>query len=169
MVEPGITVSVDDRMQSGYAYTLQAPMGADFAPGFTPHFTPREMLELGVFEGKYMNDCGAEFPAEWFAKAKLSDVPDPSVNYFRVKSRQPLGVWRDKGWIMGPDPRGWFQWYCRYYMGRRLGEIDDKQIKRWRAFKRHAAQVRANCDPGDWTCRPRQRQGLLQWSHDPFI
>ena len=165
---PGI-VYVDDRMQTGYSYVLSAPEGGDFADGFEPRFAPDEMLALGVFEGKYMNDCQAEFPESWFAKAKLSDKPDPDVNYFGVKSRQPLAVWREKGWIYGPDPRGWFQWYCRYFMGRRLPEVDAIQIKRWRAFARHAGQVRGNCPPGDIFCRPRQRQGLLQWSHDPFI
>ena len=162
-------IEVDDRMQRGYSYALEAPEGAGFADGFAPHLTPPEMLRMGVFEGKYMNDCRAEFPADWFDCAKLSDKPDPSVNYFGVKSRQPLSVWRDKGWIYGPDPRGWFQWYCRYYRGRRLPEVDAIQIKRWRAFSRHAGQIRANCDPGDIFCRPRQRQALLQWAYDPLI
>ena len=165
----GDIVTVNDRMQTGYRYELVAPAGKDFAPGFAPHFSPREMLELGVFEGKYCNDCTGELPAAWFRKAKIADRPDPGLNRFGVKSRQPLSVWRQKGWIYGPDPRGWFQWYCRYYLGRRLPEIDAIQIRRWRAFARHAAQIRANCDPGDLFCRPRQRQALLQWSHDPFI
>jgi hypothetical protein len=169
MYKIGDIVVVNDRMQSDYRYEIVAAAGRGFAEGFAPHFTPKEMLELGVFEGKYCNDCRDELPKSWFAKAKISDVADPSLNYFGVKSRQPLSVWREKGWIYGPDPRGWFQWYCRYYLGRRIPDVDAKQIKRWRAFARHAAQVRANCDPGDWTCRPRQRQGLLQWAHDPFI
>jgi hypothetical protein len=169
MYKIGDIVVVNDRMQRGYRYEIVARSGRDFAEGFAPHFTPKEMLELGVFEGKYCNDCRDELPKSWFAKAKISQVADPALNYFGVKSRQPLSVWREKGWIYGPDPRGWFQWYCRYYLGRRIPDVDAKQIKRWRAFARHAAQVRANCDPGDWTCRPRQRQGLLQWAHDPFI
>ncbi len=127
------------------------------------------MLELGVFEGKYCNDCGGEFPAGWFGTAKISETADARPNCFGIKSRQPLSVWRDKGWIYGPDPRGWFQWYCRYYLGRRLEDIDSKQIGRWRTFARHAGQVRANCEPGDLFCRPRQRQALLQWSHATFI
>lgn len=156
-------------MQSGYAYDLTAPPGAGFGAGFRPHFTPAQMLEMGVFEGRYLNDCTAEFPAEWFANARTSPLASPELNYFGVKSRQSLATWRDKGWIYGPDPRGWFQWYCRYYLGRRLAAVDRIQIGRWRAFARHAGQIRANCHPGDIYCRPRQRQGLLQWSHDPFL
>lgn len=165
----GTMVQVNDRMQRGYAYEIAARCGADFAEGFTLRFSPPEMLELGVFEGKYCNDCVGELPAAWFEKARIADAPDPALNYFGVKSRKSLAYWREKGWIYGPDPRGWFQWYCRYYLGRRLPDIDTIQIKRWRAFARHAAQVRRNCDPGDLMCRPRQRQALLQWSYDPFI
>lgn len=165
----GDTIWVNDRMQTGYSYVLEAPEGDDFDPEFSPCYTPARMLELGVFEGRYCNDCRPELPEQWFENAKISDVPDPSLNHFGLKSRQPLSVWRQKGWIAGPDPRGWFQWYCRYYLGRRMPEIDAWQIKRWRAFSRHAGQIRANCDPGDVFCRPRQRQGLLQWAHDPFV
>ena len=162
-------IHVDDSMQSGYAYELVALEGEEFPESFKPFFTPRQMLEMGVFEGKYCNDCRSEFPAGWFENAKLSDVPDPAINYFGVKSRQPLSVWREKGWIIGPDPRGWFQWYCRYFLGRRIADVDAHQIKRWKAFSRHAGQVRANCEPGDVFCRPRQRQALLQWAYDPLI
>jgi hypothetical protein len=169
MTKKEIWISVNDFMQSGYKYKIVAPVGADFDRDFTPHFTPKKMLELGVFEGRYLNDCRDEFPADWFEKAKISDVPDPSLNCFGIKSRQPLQVWQEKGWIIEPDPRGWFQWYCRYYQGRRLPEVDVMQIKRWKAFARHAGQIRANCKPGDTSCRPRQRQALLQWSYDPFI
>lgn len=165
----GRLVHVHDRMQSDYSYRLTARAGQDFDPDFTPHFTPQDMLEMGVFEGKYCNDCTAELPKSWFKNAKTADVADEGLNYFGIKSRQPLSVWRDKGWIYGPDPRGWFQWYCRYYMGRRLPVIDAIQIKRWRGFARHAGQIRANCEPGDIFCRPRQRQALLQWAYDPFI
>lgn len=163
-------VLVNDKMQQNYRYTCVAPIGKKFAPGFTPDLTPPEMLEMGVFEGHYLTDCTGEFPAGWFEKAKLSpDKADISKNYFKIKSRQPLSVWKDKGWIYEPDPRGWFQWYCRYYMGRRLPEIDKIQIKRWRAFRRHKAQVEQNCLPGDMSCRPRQRQALLQWAYNPFF
>jgi len=165
----GDTVVVNDRMQRDYQYELAAEEGQDFDPGFDPHLTPVEMLTMGVFEGVYLNDCRAEFPRQWFRDAKLSPQPDPGLNFFGVKSRQSLGEWREKGWIIAPDPRGWFQWYCRYYRGRRLREIDEMQIKRWRGFARHAGQIRANCMPGDLSCRPRQRQALLQWAYDPMI
>ena len=165
----GDLVEVNDRMQTGYRYELIEPTGESFDRGFQPHYSPQEMLEMGVFEGKYCNDCREELPSDWFLNAKVSDLPEIALNYFGIKSRQPLNVWQEKGWIYGPDPRGWFQWYCRYYLGRRLPEIDQIQIKRWRAFTRHAGQIRANCEPGDIFCRRRQRQALLQWSHDPLI
>lgn len=165
----GEIVEVNDRFQAGYSYTISEEYGSAFVNGFEPKYSPREMLEMGIFEGKYINDCTDEFPPGWFEKAKLSSKPDPAVNYFGVKSRQPIGVWREKGWIIGPDPRGWFQWYCRFYLGRRIPEVDSKQIGRWRAFSRHRGQVLANCLPGDFSCRPRQRQALLQWSYDPMI
>lgn len=160
---------VNDSMQTGYNYELVAPVGNEFHPEFKPFHTPQEMLEMGVFEGKYCNDCREEFPAKWFECAKISETPDITMNYFGIKSRQPLSVWRQKGWIYEPDPRGWFQWYCRYYLGRRLFDMDFIQIKRWKAFARHAGQIRANCEPGDIFCRRRQRQALLQWAYDPLI
>lgn len=156
-------------MQKGYEYILAEPMGENYDEGFNPCFTPKEMLEMGVFEGKYCNDCINEFPKEWFENARISEIPNVELNYFKIKSRQPLSEWKRKEWIIGDDPRGWFQWYCRYYMGRRIPFIDEKQIKRWKGFLRHAGQIRANCEPRDLMCRPRQRQGLLQWAHDPFI
>lgn len=154
-------------MQQDYHYVRTAPAGRDFDPAFRPELTPREMLALGVFGGKYMTDCRDEFPEDWFAEAKLSPARrDPSLNYFGVDASTPLSVWRAKGWIYPDDPRGWFQWYCRYYSGRRLEAEDRRQIGRWRAFARHAAQVRRHCEPGDPFCRPRQRQALLQWAYD---
>jgi hypothetical protein len=164
-----LRITVNDSMQQHYVYELSAPIGGDFDAGFNPHFSPKEMLKLGVFEGKYLNDCTAEFPPDWFADASIGDRPDPALNFFGVKSRQSLPVWRENGWILEPDPRGWFQWYCRYYLGRRIPDVDAFQIKRWRAFTRHAAQIKRNCLPCDLECRPRQRQALLHWSHDAFI
>jgi hypothetical protein len=154
-------------MQQGYRYELTAPIGVCFAPDFTPDLTPAELLALGVFGGKYMTDCQAEFPANWFAAAKLSPMgKDPSLNYFGVDASQPLSVWRAKGWIHPADPRGWFQWYCRYFLGRRLTGEDQRQIARWKGVRRHVAQLRRHCERGDLFCRPRQRQALLHWAYD---
>jgi hypothetical protein len=162
-------ITVDDRMQRGYRYQRTTPVGCEFDPGFTPELTPAEMLALGVFGGCYMTDCGNEFPAEWFAQARLSPgKADKGCNHFGVIASQPLAEWRRKGWIHPDDPRGWFQWYCRYFMGRRHAD-DARQIARWRAFARHLAQVRRNCEPGDPFCRPRQRQALLQWAYDSRV
>jgi hypothetical protein len=161
------TIVVNDRMQTGYRYKLTAPAGRDFDPEFKPELTPKEMLELGVFGGKYMTDTRNEFPASWFTKARLSPSKrDPKLNYFGIDASQPLSVWRQKGWIHDHDPRGWFQWYCRYYMGRRIPGEDGRQIGRWKAMRRHIAQIRHNCDRGDFSCRPRQRQALLHWAYD---
>ena len=161
------TVVVNDKMQRGYRYILSEPAGRNFAPDFSPDLTPKELLALGVFGGKYMTDCRREFPASWFAKAKLSPQrSDPSLNFFGVAASQPLSVWREKGWIWTHDPRGWFQWYCRYYMGRREPDEDRRQINRWKAIRRHIRQIESNCERGDLGCRPRQRQALLHWAYD---
>lgn len=160
-------IVVSDRMQRNYRYTRVARIGRDFPEDFRPDFTPKEMLALGIFGGKYMTDCKKEFPASWFTHAKLATgKSDKSLNYFGVHASQSLSVWRAKGWIYRDDPRGWFQWYCRYYMGRRIPTEDARQIKRWKAIARHAAQVRKNCRAGDEFCRPRQRQALLHWAYD---
>jgi hypothetical protein len=159
-------VEVDDRMQQGYRYELTAPPGTDFAVDFRPELTPSDMLALGVFGGKYLNDCRGEFPAAWFDGARLSpEGARAEANHFLVLASQPLAVWRSKGWIHPDDPRGWFQWYCRYWLGRRHPD-DRRQIKRWKAMARHAAQIRRACAAGDLACRPRQRQALLQWAWD---
>ncbi len=161
------TVIVYDKMQQGYTYTCTEPIGKNFSPDFQPDLTPQEMLALGVFGGKYMTDCRDEFPQVWFNRAKLSpEKPDVKLNYFGVSASQALSVWKQKGWLYPDDPRGWFQWYCRYYMGRRLSQEDARQIKRWQAIRRHAAQITHHCRQGDMHCRPRQRQALLHWAYD---
>jgi hypothetical protein len=164
---PRRTVTVNDRMQKCYRYELVAPIGRNFDPEFDPDLTPKQMLRLGVFGGKYMTDCKAEFPRGWFLGAKLSPHrSDPSLNYFGVSASQPLAEWQRKRWIFPDDPRGWFQWYCRYYMGRRLPEEDARQIKRWKAMRRHVRQLQQACQSGDLFCRRRQRQALLHWAYD---
>ena len=200
--QKGQTIKVSNKMSKGYSYILQENPGENMDPEFKPYANPGEMLAAGVFEGKYLNDCLLEFPAEWFFNAIQLDKlrpgeADVSVNLFGVDSRKPLSYWVESGWLpakagtpvtactpvtshkgkhpelsdkkINPDERGWFQWYCRYWMGRRIPVLDRIQISRWKAFVRHTGQIKANCKPGDLECRPRQRQGIFQWAHNPFI
>lgn len=160
-------VVVNDLMQKNYSYTLKEKMGKNFHPEFQPDLSPKQMLKIGVFGGKYMTDCKKEFPADWYVGVNLChERHDPELNYFKINASQPLSVWQNKGWIYREDPRGWFQWYCRYYMGRRIEGEDERQIKRWKAIKRHLAQIKKNCLPGDQNCRRKQRQALLHWAYD---
>jgi hypothetical protein len=163
-------IIVNDLMQKGYTYELVEPVGRNFDPDFKPQLTPQEMLELGVFGGRYLRDCTSEFPKEWFTKAKFHELGirghNPILNYFGVDASQPLKEWKKKGWIFPEDPRGWFQWYCRYFMGRRIPPEDARQIKRWKNFRRHVEQLKRNCRPQDMNCRKRQRQSLLHWAYD---
>jgi hypothetical protein len=159
-------ILVNDKMQKTHYY-LTEPTGKSLDPEFKPELTPKQMLELGVFGGKYMTDCQAEFPASWFKNAKLSPIKkDPKLNFFKVDASLSLEEWRKKDWIYPADPRGWFQWYCRYYYGRRLPDEDQRQIKRWKAIRRHAGAIRKNCPSKMYSCRARQRQALLHWAYD---
>jgi len=156
-----------DKMQKRFVYYRTEPIGKNFDPEFTPGLTPQQMLRLGVFGGKYMTDCQKEFPVSWFTHAKFSPKRyNPRLNFFGVHASKSLSYWREKGWIHPDDPRGWFQWYCRYYMGRRMEAEDRRQIKRWIAIKRHIGQLQKHCVSGDWNCRRKQRQALLHWAYD---
>ncbi len=166
VLEAGSRIEINDLMQKGY-YILSENTGENLHRDFQPDLTPKQMLELGVFGGKYLTDCLREFPEDWFPHAKLSpEKKDISMNYFGVDASLPLSVWRDRGWIHPADPRGWFQWYCRYYLGRRMDDEDLRQVKRWKAIRRHAGAIRKNCLPLDLDCRKKQRQALLHWAYD---
>ena len=163
-------VTVNDKMQKGYVYFLTEPVGENFHKDFRPDLTPEQMLELGVFGGVYMRDCTNEFPKSWTANAKFQIggvyKQDKDINYFKVKASQSLAIWRENGWTREQDPRGWFQWYCRYYYGRR-SEDDERQVRRWVNMRRHILWLQNGCGvAGMITCRPRQRQALLHWAYD---
>jgi len=181
-------VVVNDKMQKNYIYYRTEKPGKNFRRDFKPYYTPNEILRLGAFEGKYMNDCTKEFPKTLFRGAKIvtnlkknrlikSPKADPSLNLFKIKSRMSLKQWRKNKWIYGDDPRGAFQWYVRYYYGRRDPPIDDIQIKRWKQIRRHAGQIKASYKKmhkpktrkQKLTHRPKQRQALLQWYHNPWV
>ena len=158
-------IVVHDTFQGQYTYYLTEPIGKNFHPDFKPELSPKEMLEMGVFGGKYLNPINNEYPNDWFKNAKLSDDKNPELNFFGIDASQPLSYWKKKGWINPQDPRGWFEWYCRYYLGRRSDD-DLRQIKRWKAMVRHISQIKKNCLPGDLSCRSKQRQALLHWAYD---
>lgn len=176
-----LRISVNDYMQTNYKYRLSESYGKNIHVDMKDAISPAKMLIMGVFSGKYLNDCRNELPEEWFEDSKMSrtskDTPgsksyDKTHNYFGIRSRLSLHEWKIKDWIIQPDVRGWFQWWCRYYIGRRIPDVDEKQIKRWKSYKRHVAQVLKNSMKqnriGDPTFRSRQRQSLLQWAHNPF-
>ena len=160
---------------NGYTYSLSNDYGKQIDKRMKYALKPIDMLKRGVFSGKYLNDDVKEFPKIWFSKSfnKLSpDFPDSNTNEFKIKSRMSLKHWKLKNWIIKPDDKGWFQWYCRYFIGRRLPNIDEKQIKRWVSYKRHASQLRNAAfrenRVGDPSFRKKQRQSLLQWAWNQY-
>lgn len=155
-----------DILQPDYKYKILVPQGDSFDPEFNPDLSPKEMLKLGIFGGCYFYGGYSEYPKDWFKGVKVTDKPDAKLNLFEVNASQPLQVWQQKGWIYDDDPRGWVQWYFRYYLGRRIPHEDSRQIKRWKMMKRHITQLQNNCTAGDWSCRRRQRQALLHWAYD---
>lgn len=187
----GLRITVSDRMQKGYSYVLSEAPGKNM--DFEPELTPLQMLQMGIMDGKYLRDCYKEFPREWFAKGRFAQGrdPDPAQNYFGISSRLTLQDWQRRGWIPivrgDKDVRGWFQWYCRYWMGRRDPTVDPVQIKRYGAIRRHKGQIEKACKhrrTRRWipqlrcyvkmcsdimNCRPKQRQTLLNWAHNPLF
>jgi len=166
-------VVYSDNFQKRYTYFLTEKPGKNFHKEFKPDLTPKQMLKIGVFGGAYFigvnNLIPEDMPEEWLKGVKLSESGEKEgdLNYFKLRASQPLSVWKKKGWINeSHDPHGWFQWYCRYYLGRRIPGEDERQIKRWKSFKRHLAQVAKNCRDNDLSCRPKQRQALLHWAYD---
>ena len=149
--------------------TLKEKKGEDFYKIFKPQLTPKKMLEFGVFGGSYFGLKIKEYPESWFKNVKISKNFNVDLNRFKVKSGLSRQEWMEKGWIFKEDPLGWFQWYCRYSMGRRIVYIDRIQIKRWKNFKRHVIAIKKNCESADINCRRRQRQAILQWAYNPFI
>ena len=141
----------------------------DFYKTFKPQLTPKKMLELGVFGGSYFGNRINEFPKSWFKKAKMSKNFDVNLNRFKVKSGLSREYWLKKGWIFKEDPLGWFQWYCRFSIGRRIPSMDEIQTKRWRNFRRHVVAIEKNCETNDLFCRRKQRQAILQWAYNPFV
>ena len=118
-------------------------------PSFTPNKSPEEMIREGCFGGSYfrplysrrlgttVTDDYRELPSTWYAGLDVSrfltsPTYDAEINKYKVSSGQTIEEWEAAGWINHTyDVRGWFQWYCRFYIGRRC-EDDERQISRWR-------------------------------------
>ncbi|OCB90234.1 hypothetical protein A7U60_g2522 [Sanghuangporus baumii] len=161
------------------------------APHFTPNMTPEEVLKAGSFGGTmFRRHYSAitkqtlpetdykELPESWYANLDVktyltSEDYNSLVNRYRVKAGQTLSDWEKAGWVDPQDPRGWFQWYARFYLGRRTAD-DARQIKRWlgvcgssgrfkRSLVKRIAEKRASWD--DETVSPILRQTLQHWAY----
>jgi len=161
----------------------------DDYPDFKPNLTPKEVFEMGSFGGTYfrpiyssiikskLKDQHLEFK-KWFTKLDVSkyvtnNTCNVSVNKYNVKAGSSLDEWEKSGWITKHDPYGWFQWYCRFYMGRRC-EDDKRQINRWIKYASEKSgrwRIRLvnlckdnKSNYNNYTISPIIRQGLQQWA-----
>ncbi|CAE7766740.1 unnamed protein product, partial [Symbiodinium pilosum] len=139
------------------------------------YFNPRGG-KPGIF-GREVDIDYSEFPASWFRRVPenfyISRRYCAATNKYGVKSGQDQAAWESKGWIHQQDPRGWFQWYCRFYQGRRSSD-DQRQVQRWKACagftgrwrnqlcSRINGSGRAFNDP---SVAPVIRQTLLHWAY----
>jgi len=162
------------------------------APTFRPVFEPSQVIRQGAFGGTYwrpivsgvtgeaIKDAWKEFPDDWFkgvpAKLLTASWPryDAAVNRYGVKCGGSLDMWESSGWISNIDPYGWFQWYCRFFLGRRSSD-DARQIQRWNSvagpggrFKNQLIGrcARASTTHDDATISPVIRQSLLHWGYE---
>jgi hypothetical protein len=158
---------------------------------FHPNRTPEEVLRAGSFGGTYFRPItSAVTNISYNSSSVLKDTVEsswitnldkhtmltsttykPSINKFKVKCGGSLGMWESSGWISDSDPYGWFQWYCRFYRGRRSSD-DARQISRWcksagvrGRFRSQICNkiVSAGLGAGDGSVSPVIRQTLLHW------
>ena len=147
--------------------------------------SPVEVISEGAFGGTHFRDIYSGVNGKWYRnswkefkflssidkKLYASSYYDVGVNKYGVKFGTSLRFWESKGWINGIDPYGWFQWYCRYWLGRRSSD-DKRQIKRWRAIVNRfkSVLVRMIKDKGtkfdDYSVSPKIRQILLHWGYE---
>lgn len=156
----------------------------DWPDKFHPNLAPRDCIRAGMLSGTYFSRTDlisvGEFPVDWFEgldpDTYSGDRERNEVNMYGVHAGTSQADWERAGWMHSDDPRGWFQWYCRYWRGRRH-EDDERQIDRWARF--------ASVERGRWTrtlygkirsagvpvddgsISPVIRQSLLHWAYLP--
>ena len=152
----------------------------DILEEFKPMLTPKEMLHKGIFGGTYFAELidHNNFPSDWFEGLDESYYCSSNylshINLFKIRSGQTQKEWEEKGWIHEDDPRGWFEWYCKFFLGRRH-EDDQRQINRWKAFcgqngrwknTIYTKLYREGCPISEsFNVSPRIQQSLLHWSY----
>ena len=94
-----------------------------------------------------------------------------NVKKYGIKCGTSLRFWENKGWIHSIDPYNWFQWYFRYFLGRRCVD-DERQIDRWKGIvsRFKGKLVEMIKDVGgkfdDYSISPKIRQVLLHWGYE---
>lgn len=146
---------------------------------FKPNVTPREMLKQGIFGHSYFGVeilQGDMYYDELFqsfgdidTSLYLSSKYHAKGNKFKIKSGKDYQFWKDNNWMHEDDPYGWFEWYCKYYIGRRHSD-DQRQIQRWLDFcgpnGRWRQRIYGMIDAtGNWDVSPRIQQSLLHWGY----
>ena len=165
----------------------------DYHKLFKPNVGPKSVFRKGAFGGTYFRtiDSGVtgkthhgktairEYPDDWFKgfdieKKVISSKYDKKVNKYGVKCGSSLEDWENNDWIIKQDPYGWFQWYCRYSLGRRTTD-DERQIKRWLGlagpngrFRKRLMNLIISKRKGynDPSVSPVIRQVLLHWGYE---
>ena len=155
---------------------------------FNPNKSPIEVIKEGAFGGIYFRDIYSNVNKKWyknswkefFKSLNLENIDpryyssnfyDVKINKYRVKFSTSLRFWENKGWINPIAPYGWFQWYCRYYLGRRSSD-DKRQIKRWKnivtRFKGILVKITKNKGAkfNDYSISPKIRQIFLHWGYE---
>jgi hypothetical protein len=172
--------------------TRRNQINEDIHTQFKPNKTPQQVFKMGAFGGTYFRPIhssitGKDYtpseamkglPKPWFEgidiKNKItSDTYDKKINKYKVKSGSSLEAWETSGWIDKQDPYGWFQWYCRYFNGRRTAD-DERQISRWLKlagpngrFRRTLMNkiIKKQTTYNDISVSPVIRQVLLEWGY----
>lgn len=162
-------------------------------PAFQPNLSPKQVLQMGSFGGTYFRDITSavtglhykgrevisEYPEDWFEGLSLEDlVISPTyrktLNKYRSACGGSLGMWETSGWISDIDPYGWFQWYCRFFLGRRSSD-DERQVDRWAKGQGPKGRWRiqlmnkvltARTTFDDAKVSPVMRQVLLHWAYE---